>query len=83
MSKGNEEALHIPRSSWTGASPSDILVSYPGHLLGESYPSAAKLSAYFTTQANSATNLWAIHIYVYLYIYCTLIKEDKFYFSSS
>ena len=33
-SNGNEEVLHIPQSSRAGASPSDGLVSYPGHLLG-------------------------------------------------
>ena len=32
-SNGNEEVLYIPQSSKTEASPSDGLVSYPGHLL--------------------------------------------------
>ena len=33
--------LHIPQnSSITGTSPSDCLVSYPGHSLGWFYPSA-------------------------------------------
>ena len=33
-SDDNKEVLHIPQStSITGASPSDCLVSYPGHLL--------------------------------------------------
>ena len=38
-SNGNEEVLHIPQSSSiTGTSPSDCLVSYPGHSLwGRSY----------------------------------------------
>ena len=41
-SDGNEGVLcNLQRSSITGSSPSDCLVSYPGHLLGESYPSAA------------------------------------------
>ena len=35
-SNGNEEALHIPQSSKTRASLSDILVTYPEHLLGGS-----------------------------------------------
>ena len=40
-SDGNEGVLNIPQSSSiTGVSPSDCLLSYPGHLLGESYPSA-------------------------------------------
>ena len=34
-SNGNEEVLRIPQSpSITGTSPSDCLVSYPGHSLG-------------------------------------------------
>ena len=42
---GNERVLRIPQgSSITGTSPSDCLVSYPGHSLGESYPSAEKQS---------------------------------------
>ena len=30
---GTEEVFHIPQSSSTGGSPSNSLVSYPGHLL--------------------------------------------------
>ena len=38
---GSEEVLRIPQSSSiTGVSPSNCLVSYPGHSLGDSYPSA-------------------------------------------
>ena len=49
---GNEEVLHIPKSSRTGTSPSDGLVSYPGHSLGESYTSAnAKLADSTDTQS--------------------------------
>ena len=34
-SDGNEEVLHIPQSSSTAVtSPSDCLMSYPGHSLG-------------------------------------------------
>ena len=32
-SNGNKRVLHTPQSSWTGASTSDCLVSYQGHLL--------------------------------------------------
>ena len=40
-SNDNEGVLHIPQSSnITGASPSDYLVSYPGHMLLGSYSSA-------------------------------------------
>ena len=49
-SNGNEGVLHIPQGpSITGTSPSDCLVSYPGHLSGEgSYPSAEVQSVYST-----------------------------------
>ena len=50
----NEGALHIPQSSKTGASPSDGLVSYPGHSLKESYPSAETQSVYSTAPAPAA-----------------------------
>ena len=34
VSDGNEEGLHIPQNpTITGTSPSDCLVSYPGHSL--------------------------------------------------
>ena len=47
-SDGNEEVLHIPRSSSiTEASPSDCLVSYPGHLLRKIYPSTQMHMLYF------------------------------------
>ena len=56
-SNGNEGVLCIPQSSSiTGTSPSDCLVSYPGHSLGgESYPSAEKQSVYSTAPVD-----WAI-----------------------
>ena len=54
-SDSNEGVLRIPpRSSITGTSPSDCLVSYPGHSLGRSYPSAEKQLVYFT-----APTMWA------------------------
>ena len=40
-SNGNEGVLRLPQSSSIiGTSPSDCLATYPGYLLGESYPSA-------------------------------------------
>ena len=52
-SHGNEGVLHIPQSPCiTGTSPSDCFVSYPGHSLGVSYPSAEKQSVYSTDPAN-------------------------------
>ena len=58
-SNGNEEVLHIPQSCRTEASPSDSLLSYPGHLLEERfYPCAEMQSVYSTIPAD-----WAeIHI---------------------
>ena len=53
---GNEGVLCIPQCSGiTGASPSDCLVSYPGHSLGESYPSAEIQSVYLTAPVKRAT----------------------------
>ena len=47
-SDSNEGILHIPQSSCiTGASPSDVLVSYQGHSLRESYPSALYSTAHY------------------------------------
>ena len=45
-SNGIEGVLHSPQI--TGTSPSDCLVSYPGHSLGGSYPSAEVQSVYST-----------------------------------
>ena len=55
-SNGNKGVLRIPQSSSiTGTSPSDCLVSYPGHSLGGgSYPSAEIQSAYSTAPADRA-----------------------------
>ena len=56
-SNGNEEMLCIlKRSSITGTSPSDRLVSYPGHTLEGSYPSEEVQSVYFTPPADWATH---------------------------
>ena len=56
-SDGNEGVLRIPQSSSNaGTSPSDCLVSYPGHSLGRSYPFAEKQSVYSTAPAD-----WAIY----------------------
>ena len=53
VDNGNKEVLRISQSSnITGASPSDCLVLYPGHLLGESYPSIVIQSVYSTAPVN-------------------------------
>ena len=60
----NKEVLRIPQSSSiSGASPSDCLVSYPGHSLrwGGSYLSAEKQSVYFAAPIN-----WAIDLLIFV-----------------
>ena len=52
---GNEWVHCIPQSSSiSGVSPSDCLVSYPGHSLGESHASIEIQSVYSTAPANLA-----------------------------
>ena len=47
-SNGNERVLRIPQSSSiTGTSPSDCLVSYPGHLFGGGLPFCRGLGSVF------------------------------------
>ena len=54
-SVGNKRVLRIPQSFWiTGSSPSDCLVSYPGHLLWGSHFSAEMQSVYSGAPANRA-----------------------------
>ena len=58
---GNKRVLRIPHSSsLTGTSPSDYLVSYPGHLLEEYYPSAEMQSVYSTAPADSSIKPWEV-----------------------
>ena len=50
---GNEWVLHIPQSSKYGASPSNCLMSYPGHsLVGGSYPLPTCKSVYSTASVD-------------------------------
>ena len=57
-SDGNNGVLHIPQSSSiTEASPSDYLVSYPGHSLGELYSSAEMQSVYSIAPEYSGTSI--------------------------
>ena len=54
-SDGNEGVICIRQGfRFTGASPSDCLVPYLGHLLEESYPSVEKLSVYSTAPTDWA-----------------------------
>ena len=58
-SNGNKVVLCIHlSSSFTGASPSDCLVSYPGHTLKESYSSAEMQVVYSATPANCVKRLY-------------------------
>ena len=64
-SNDNEGLLHNPKRSRSGASPSDCLVSYPGHSLGESYPSAEMQSVYFIALCSAIDHLKdCLHIFV-------------------
>ena len=52
-SDGSEGVLRIPQSSsLAGKSSSDCLVSFSGHSLQQSYPSAEMLSVYSTAPAD-------------------------------
>ena len=64
---GNEGVLRIPQSfSITGTSPSDCLMSYLGHSLGEgSIPSAEVQSVYSTALAD-----WSKCVYKYEWCNC-------------
>ena len=57
-SNGNKGVVHIPQSSCiTRVSPSDYLVSCPGHSLGKSCPSAEMQSVCSTATADWANSL--------------------------
>ena len=58
-SNDNEGVLHIPQSSSiSGASPSNCLVSYPGHLLEEFHSSAEMQSMYSAASAALASSFF-------------------------
>ena len=54
--KDNEGVPHIPRISKTGASPSDYLMVYPGHLFGGGAFFFAKMQLVYST----APDNWAV-----------------------
>ena len=54
LKEWQERVFHIPQSSRTEDLPSDGLVSFIRHLLGESYPSADMQSVYSTTSGDWA-----------------------------
>ena len=56
VSDGNKEVLRVPQGfTITGVSPSDWLMSCPGHSLEESYPSPEMKSVYSAALAEWAT----------------------------
>ena len=63
-SDGNEGVLCIPQSS-SKASPSDWSVSYPGHSLGEYYPSAEMQLVYSIAAANWARRSVDVTVDIY------------------
>ena len=81
-SDGSEGVLRIPQSSSiTGVSLSDCLVSYPGHWLGEYYPSAEMQLAYSAASADWANMVSRnyfdlIIIIIIIIIICNYIKEN-------
>ena len=63
-SDSNEGVLSISQSSSiTGASPSDSLVSYKVHSLGESYPLSEMQSVYSAAQADWANRTFWNHYF--------------------
>ena len=60
----------MPQSACiNGASPSDCLVSYLGHSLGESYPSAEKQSEY-SAAAEYSEQQKRLNTYFEFFFYC-------------
>ena len=60
---GNEGVLRIPQSfSITEASPSDCLVSYLGHSLKESYPSAEMQWVYNSRRVGKSMEGYSLRI---------------------
>ena len=68
-SYGNEEVLCLPQSSSiTEASPSNCLVSYPGHSLGKSYPSTDMQWVYSAALADQSNRVDVDFFFVEWYI---------------
>ena len=68
---GDEEVFSIDKnSSITGASLSDCLVSYPGHLFVGSYPFAEMQSVYSTTRVEWDVFQLSINVYQFKTVSC-------------
>ena len=83
-SDSNEKVLHISQSSSiTGASPSDCLMSYPGHLLNKSYPSAEMQSVYSAAPAEWAVFIcWLVGFYG-ISIFVGYLMPNPFFFTNN
>ena len=78
-SDGNERVLCIPQiSSFTGSSPSDCLMIYPGHSLGKSYPSAEIQLVYSSAPADWAIMLTSIFLYLNFECFLTATHFDHY-----
>ena len=84
VDQGNERVLYIPQSyGITGASPSDCLVSYPGHYfkVGDLPASAEMQLVYSTTPLDLAIwqRDWINRYFYYYYYYCDIIYFESYY----
>ena len=80
LGNGNEGVLHIPQSpSITGTSPSDCLMSYPGHLLGGGLTPLQRCCQCILQLQPTEKSVYGggvckyIEIYIYIYIYISAI----------
>ena len=78
-SNGNEEILCIPQSSSiTGTSPSDCLVSYPGHSLGRGLTPLQKSSqCILQPQPTGQINYLYLNVIFYFYLSLFFFKNKK------
>ena len=80
-SDGKDRLLYIPKSaSITGTSPSYCLISYSGHSLGESYPSAEMQSDVFCSSSRLGHFLkqWCWRGYWFLGHFCWSLARRYF-----
>ena len=72
-SNGNEKALYIPQISNAGASPSEGLMSYPGHSLGRVLPLCKDAVTVFSSPTQLGYSYLCecvcVCVYIYIYIY--------------
>ena len=77
-SNGNERVIRTPQnSSNPGTSPSNCLVSYPGHRMWGSYPSAENQLEYSTTTADW-TILVCFRLVLLHFYYCWFLMPYPF-----